>query len=152
MLENVKSHIDAIMRGESVEQRLSLIEQSNILIYEAKLVQVSFLKSFCLAGALEPLCSSLINLGNGIELYLNNPRKHLVGRELPGVRVDSYGDLVIEGKFYRTGRRCADFNSEGFPLWPLIIRNAPVSGRGPFENFQPQALEILRQAGEQWPR
>lgn len=149
MLDGIQAHIDAVASGEAIEHRLDLIRGSNYLGDESKRVQGYFLKSFCLAAALEPLCGQRVELAPDLAIELNKPRKELEGNELPGVRADSQGWLVVEGRFYRGSRRCADWKDG--PLWPLMIRNAPVRGSGPWENFRPQALELLRQAGEQWP-
>jgi hypothetical protein len=149
VLDGIQPHIDAVASGEAIESRLELIRGSNFLNDEAKRVQGYFLKSFCLAAALEPLCGRRIELAPGLEIELNRSRKEIEGNELPGVRADSKGWLVVEGRYFRDGRRCADHDK--VPLWPLMIRNAPVKGSGPWENFQPQALELLRQAGESWP-
>ncbi len=152
MLDGIQAHIDAVAAGESVEQRLTLINGSNVLSEEAKRRQGYFLKSFCLAAGIEPFCGGIVQLADGLTLHLNKPRRDLSGNELPGVRVDGFGDLVIEGDFYRSGQRCARTDARGFPLWPLILRNAPCSGAGPWENFRSQALSLLKDAGEQWPR
>lgn len=151
MLDGIQPHIDAVSRGERVEDRLALIQGSNVLSEEAKRTQGHFLKSFCLAAALEPFCGGIVQLAEGLTLHLNKSRKDLQSRELPGVRVDGFGDLVIEGEFYRNGKPCARY-AKGSPLWPLILRNARCFGSGPWENFRPQALSLLKDAGEQWPR
>lgn len=152
IFEGVQDHIDAISAGiDTVERRLQLIRGSNYLNDDAKLKQSYFVKSFCLAAALEPLAGTVIELGDDLLLQLGPSRKALQGNELPGVRTDYNGDLVVEGEFFRKGKRCARFDERGFPLWPLIITDAPCTGSGPWENFRPQALELLRHAGEIWP-
>lgn len=151
MLDGIQPHIDAVGRGETVEQRLSLIHGSNVLTVEAKRRQAYFLKAFCLASALEPLCGKKIELRENLYLKLFNPRHLLTGSQLPGVRADGGGWLVIEGIFWRDGRRCASFDDKHNPLWPLMLRNPPCSGSGPWENFRPQALSLLKHEGERWP-
>ncbi len=156
MLDGIQSHIDAVAAGETVESRLALIAGSNSLGVEAKRTQSYFLKAFCLAAALEPICGTAVELDRGLMIELRKPRHLLEGNELPGARADSEGWLVVEGAFSRDGKRCADFQWDKqkglIPLWPLMLRDPPVRGPGPFENFRPQALELLRQAGEQWPQ
>lgn len=151
LLDGVQDHIDAVARGERVEERIRLLRGSNLLDDEGKRVQEGFLKSFCLAAALEPYCDSEIDLGDGLRLRLNKARRDLENGELPGVRVDSFGDLVIEGDFIRDGKEGKRFDKYGLPRWPLIVRNAPVFGSGPWENFREQVFEVLRQAGSDWP-
>lgn len=136
MLRGIKLHIDAVARGETVEDRLRLIAGSNRLSNEAKLRQSYFLKSFCLAAAIEPYCGDVLELGDGISIALNRARKDIEGNEWPGTRVDGFGDWNVVGLFFR--------EKQPKPIsMPLLIRNAPVFGSGPWENFLPQAKRIL---------
>jgi hypothetical protein len=150
-LAGIEAHIDAVAAGETVEARLDLIRGSNILNDAARRTQAYFLKASCLAAGLEPLCGTRIDLAPDIALELGRSRLVVKGRERPGVHVDSAGWLVIEGRFIRH-KPCRDFDAKGFPLWPLMFRNPPCFGVGPWENFRPQALELLRRAGERWPK
>ena len=148
----MQDHIDAISAGvDTVERRLQLIRDSNYLSDGAKQKWSYFVKSFCLAAALEPLAGSVIELGDDLLLQLGPSRAALQDGELPGVRTDYNGDLVVEGEFFRNGKRCARFDERGFPLWPLIVTNPPCEGSGPWEEFLPQALDLLRDIGERWP-
>lgn len=149
-LDGVQSHIDAVSAGECVEDRLALIEQSNWLSDEQKRLWTYFVKAFCWMAALDPLCGGEIELAPGLALRLNRRREAIEGDELPGVRTDSDGWLVIEGALMRDGRELA--RRDGLnPRWPLMLRNVPAQGPGPWENFRPQALEALRQIGLAWP-
>lgn len=147
----IQSHIDAIIAGEKVEDRVNIIRSSNYLTKEAKKRQEYFVKSFCFMAALTPYCGKIIKLTPKLALELCQSKENIKSGQVPGVRIDRYGDLVIEGRFINNGNFCADYNEQGFPLWPLIIRNAPVLGAGPCENFLPQALCILKEIGKKWP-
>lgn len=151
MYSDVQAHIDAILAGELVEDRLAMIRGSNILDEEDKRRAGYLLKSWCLLAAIYPLCGLEVDLGDGLHLRLNKPSHEIRGNELPGVRIDGYGDLVIEGDYIKDGRPNARYAKNGNPLWPLILRNVPVQGAGPPENFRSHALQLLADAGKQWP-
>jgi len=151
VIDGVQSHIDAVAGGEAIEDRLALIANSNWLTDEAKRVQSYFLKSFCWMAALDPLCGTTISLSGGLTLTLNRRREEITGHELPGVRTDSNGWLVIEGRFVQDGRRLPGYQGN-CPLWPLMMRNVPARGAGPWQNFRPQVLEHLDYVGQSWPR
>ncbi len=153
MLSGVQLHIDAVAAGDLVEQRVALINGSNSLSDEAKRQQGYFLKAFCWMAALDPFCGQAIQLEPGLTLHLNRSREKIDGNELPGVRTDSEGWLVLEGRFYRDGVRLATVETKsGNPLWPLMLRNVPAHGSGPWENFRPQVLEALLHVGRSWPQ
>jgi hypothetical protein len=149
----IHDHIHAVMHGEAVEDRLVLIAGSNAFDEQEKLRWSYFLKAFCLYAALDGLAEDEreINLGDGYSFRLGRPRKSIQhDGELPGARVDGDGWLVIEGQFRKDGRIGARFDERGYPLWPFMIRNPPVRGCGPWENFREQACAILRQGAEFW--
>lgn len=152
MLDGIQAHIDAVAVGEPVEQRIAQIVSSNFLSEDARRTQLFFLKSFCWAAALEPLCGQDVVLSKELTLRLNRSRMQIEGRELPGVRVDSDGWLVIEGRLFRAGKPLRDTDDKGNPLWPIMMRNVPARGPGPWENFRPQVLLHLDYAGRAWPR
>lgn len=150
-LHGVMAHCDAVGEGEKVEDRLRLIWQSNSLSDDQKWRWGNYLKSFCLYAALLPHCGSRIWLGNcTLRLEASIAQAEKDG-DLPGVRVDHWGDLVLEGCFYRHGSWNRRYDEKGYPLWPLIIRDAPVCGPGPWKNFEGQAFKLLNDIGLAWP-
>lgn len=149
-MNSVQMHIDAVIAGERVEDRLALIRGSNVLDDDERRMMSYFLKSWCLLAAIYPLCGREIDLGEGLRLRLNKPSHEIRGNELPGVRIDGYGDLVIEGDYIKDGRPKARYAKNGNPLWPLILRNVPIAGAGPPENFRSHALQLLADTGKQW--
>jgi hypothetical protein len=150
-LDGIQDHIDAVAIGDFIEDRLALIRGSNFLDNEARQVQMYFLKAFCLCAALEPLCGSEIDLGDGYSIRLRKKRHEIEhDGDLPGARVDGNGWLVIEGQYCKDGRIGDRFDKCGYPLWPFMVRNPPVQGSGPWGNFLPQALDLLRQGAEVW--
>lgn len=153
-LNGIHDHIHAVMNGEEVDFRLALIAGSNSLTDEAKRDQKHFLKAFCIFAALEELAGDerRIDLGGGYVFYLGRPRMAIENDgEVPGVRVDGDGWLVLEGRFSRDGRYGLRYHREtGQPLWPLMIMNPPVTGPGPWPNFRRQAFQILRTHAEEW--
>lgn len=151
-LHGIQAHVDAVYAGEAVDDRIRLIYGSNELDERHKWLWQNFLKSFCLYGSLEPLQGTLVDFGDGLTLKLNRRHEDLEGNELPGARVDHMGDLVIEGHWFRDGVGLARRGTKGEPLWPLILRDAPARGTGPWHNFQPQALALLKDIGLSWPR
>lgn len=151
MYSDVQAHIDAVLAGERVEDRLAMIRGSNILDEDGKRRVSYFVKSWCLLAAIYPLCGQEVDLGDGLRIRLNKPSHEINGNELPGVRLDGYGDLVIEGDYTKDGKPNERYAKNGNPLWPLILRNVPVSGAGPPENFREQALRLLTDVGKQWP-
>jgi hypothetical protein len=135
--EGLNEHIHSIMNGDSIESRLTLINQSNHLSDEGKEFQRYFLKSFCLMAAITPYCGKTLDLGDGVTLELGNPREELKDNEWPGTRVDQVGDWNVYGRYYKNGQFV-------YVNMPLLIRNAPVFGSGPWENFLEQAKFILK--------
>ena len=150
LLDGVQDHIDAVANGETIAARLDLIAASNHLSDDAKRVQGYFVKAWCWQEAIDPLCGSTVLLGNGLALRLNRHRSQIEGNELPGVRVDHDGWLVIEGDFLLFGAPLPRLSRVNDPLWPLMLRNVPARGAGPYENFRPQVLDALTHIGWGW--
>lgn len=138
------------MNGERVEDRLALIRNSNWLTDEHKWLHQNCVKNYCLLAFLNRLCGTTIDLGDGLSIRLNRPSSLIKDGELPGTRMDHMGDLVIEGEYFKDGKKSRRFDDKGYPLWPLIIRDPPVTGAGPWENFQAMAFKVLRDGARQW--
>lgn len=149
-LEGIQDHLDAVLNGDNVDARLAIIRGSNALDDIAKARQSDYLKAFCIGGAIHPLCGEVIDLGDGYSIKLNPPSSRIESGGLPGVRVDSDGWLVIEGEYRHYDRVGLREDERGFPLWPFMIRNGVVHGKGPPKNFLSYALDLLRQGAEVW--
>ena len=150
-LEGIQDHVDALFAGDPIQERVALIERSNFLSQDDIQLHRAFLQAYAIVCALEPLCKTVIDLGDGFTLRLNKNSREIKNGQLPGVRADGHGWAVLEGEFRYNGRRGLRYDPKGFPLWPLMIRNLPLNGTIPWEDFRPQIFFALRMIAERWP-